>query len=332
MGLTEPPGGDGGRDAGAYVQRAPGPPPGGGNDQPANPQPAERAILTAFDTYEIVGLGILSYSNQDFNNFILALIRNPGLPEQVDDIVVECGNSLYQPILDRYIAGEAVPIAEVRKVWRNTTQPMCGFSAFYEQLFPLVRQVNLALPASRKLRVLAGDPPIDWSKVKDRQDLEGFGDRDAGIAAVVESEVLAKHRKALMIFGYRHLTHGGGGAVGTYERRGHPGITFVIVAHNGFDGEERLASWPIPSLAVIRGTWLADKVEARVDGYLYLGPRDQLLLEPIAARAILDTVYMAEMRQRLSVTGGAMSMDGIMREAADSSVFFARPRVKIRDQ
>ena len=157
--------------------------------------------------------------------------------------------------------------------------------------------------------MLAGDPPIDWSKVKDRQDLKAFGERDASIAAVVEREVLAKHRKALMIFGYRHLTHDGGGAVGTYERRGHPGVTFVIVAHNGFDGEERLASWPIPSLAVIRGTWLADKVEEKVDGYLYLGPRDQLLYEPVPARAILDTVYMAEMRRRLSVTGGPMGLN-----------------------
>jgi hypothetical protein len=314
------------------VQRAPGPPPGGGDDRPANPQPAEQATLAAFDTHDIVGLGILSYSNQDFNNFVLALVRNPGLPEKVDDIVVECGNSLYQPILDRYIAGEAVPIIEVRQVWRNTTQPMCGFSAFYEQLFPLVRQVNLALPPSRRLRVLAGDPPIDWSKVKDRQVLSAFGDRDASIADVMEREVLAKHRKALMIFGYRHLVHDGGGAVGTYERRGHPGVTFVIVAHNGFDGEERLASWPIPSLAVIKETWLAGKVQEKVDGYLYLGLRDQLLYEPVPARAILDTLYMAEMRRRQSVTGGPMGPDAILREAADTSVFFARPRVKIRDQ
>src|SRR5207342_1582460 len=79
VGQTEMPGGDGGPDRGAHVQRAPGPPPGSGDDRPANPQPAEQATLAVFDTHEIVGLGILSYSNQDFNNFILALIRNPGL-------------------------------------------------------------------------------------------------------------------------------------------------------------------------------------------------------------------------------------------------------------
>ena len=78
---------------------------------------------------------------------------------------VECGNSLYQPILDRYIAGDDVPLSEVRQLWRNTTQPMCGTSGFYEELFPLVRRINQKVPPEKKLRMLAGDPPIDWSKV-----------------------------------------------------------------------------------------------------------------------------------------------------------------------
>ena len=76
---------------------------------------------------------------KDVDDFILSLIRDPAFPAKVSDIEVECGNSLYQPVLDRYIAGEDVPFTEVRKVWRNTTQPMCGYSGFFEQLFPLVR-------------------------------------------------------------------------------------------------------------------------------------------------------------------------------------------------
>ena len=52
---------------------------------------------------------------KDLDDLIFALIRNPVFPEKVNDVVVECGNSLYQPILDRYIAGEDVPLAEARK-------------------------------------------------------------------------------------------------------------------------------------------------------------------------------------------------------------------------
>ena len=342
-----------GSPGGRSVSHAPSgaePPAPKGSD-PA-PQDARKAVLAAFADHEIVGMGILSYANQDFDDFILALIRDPAFPETVNDIVVECGNSLYQPVLDRYIAGQDVPLSEARYAWRNTTQPMCGLSAFYEELFPLVRRINQALPADKRLRVLAGDPPIDWGKARNDDDIRPFRDRDANIASVVEHEVLARHRKAVMIFGIRHLMHGGGGAVGMYERKlekgGGPHLTYVIMAHNGFGNhspltrfndelERRLASWPIPSLAALPGTWLANldygyffpgeaggsqEIAARVDGYLYLGPRAVLLNEPISAGAALDTAYIRELARRAAIGGRPVTPDMFLQRALDSTVFF----------
>jgi hypothetical protein len=139
-----------------------------------------------------------AHGSKDVDDYILSLIRHPGFPSKVNDIVVECGNSLYQGILDRYIAGEDVPPTEVQDVWRNTTQLMCCLSGFYEQLFPLVRQVNLGLPATKRIRVLAADPAFDWNKVKSGLDVPRD---DASIVSVMTKEVLAKKRKALMLFG-----------------------------------------------------------------------------------------------------------------------------------
>ena len=85
------------------------------------PEPAIPAILAAFDRYEVVAMPE-AHGMKDVDDFILSLIRDPAFPVKVNDIEVECGNSLYQPVLDRYIAGEDVPFTEVRKVWRNTTQ------------------------------------------------------------------------------------------------------------------------------------------------------------------------------------------------------------------
>src|SRR5690348_3788460 len=65
------------------------------------PEPAIPAILAAFDKYEVVALPAI-HERKDMDDFILTLIRNPGLPNKVQDIVVECGNSLYQGVLDRY--------------------------------------------------------------------------------------------------------------------------------------------------------------------------------------------------------------------------------------
>src|SRR5450432_316007 len=127
----------------------PAPNPKGSDPKPAD---AEKALLAAFDKYEVVGISA-AHCNKDLDDFILHLIRSPGLPSKVNVVAVECGNSLYQSTLDRYIAGADMPLAEIRQVWRNTTQPMCGVSGFYEELFPLVRRINQALPQEKKLRV-----------------------------------------------------------------------------------------------------------------------------------------------------------------------------------
>lgn len=357
----------------------PAPVPRGSNPVPGD---AESTLLAAFDRYEVVAMGA-AHGNKDLDDFILRLLRNPAFPGRVNDVVVECGNSLYQPTLDRYIAGGDVPLTEVREVWRNTTQLMCGVSGFYEELFPLIRRINEGLPPGKKFRVLAADPPVDWSRIGSARDY-GRGQflmqRDINIAAVMEKEVLAKHRKALMLFGTAHLFHVGDTAVGIYEK-GHPGATLVVADHIGFgnwtplakynsDFEARMASWPVPSLVVdLKGTWLADlldqtyssgnvmfgvadsgkllaapvkpkgtfaevpaeaeaKFSAMVDAYLYLGPRDQLLNEPVPAEVVLDKDYMAELERRAALMGGGPIADEANPEKIferDANPFFYDP-------
>jgi hypothetical protein len=186
--------------------------------QNAIPEPAIPAILQAFETFEVVGI-TAAHGEKDIDDFLLSLIRDPRFPASVNDIVVECGNVRYQPVLDRYITGEDVPFNEVQHVWRDTTvQQMCGASGFYEQLYPLVRSLNQRLPATSRLRIVAADPPIDWSKIRSYEDLTPFFDRDGSIASVMEREVLSKHRKALMLFGIFHLLHGGGPGKGMPSR------------------------------------------------------------------------------------------------------------------
>jgi hypothetical protein len=303
-------------------------------------KPAVPAILAAFDRYEVVGMSE-GHGMKDVDDFILSLIRNPAFSDKVNDIEVECGNSLYQPTLDRYIAGEDVPFAEVRKVWRNTTQPMCGTSGFFEELFPLVRAINQKAAPGKRLRVLAGDPPIDWDQVKSAQDISKFADRDATIASVMENEVLSKHHRALMLFGIFHLMHGAGVGAGnavTIYEKDYPNVTFVIGDLGSFDtnlpalSSSSFAGWPVPSIAPAKGTWLGalglshfypptvwtdkdcnvynefPKNEQKpmadlVDAFLYLGPQDLRLTEPMPADIALDADYMTELLRRETLAG-----------------------------
>jgi hypothetical protein len=293
------------------------------------PEDATKAILAAFDTYEVVGMNA-AHGNKDLDDFILHLVRDPDFPTKVNDITVECGNSLYQPILDRYIAGKDVSLLEVRPVWRNTTQLMCSVSGFYEALFPLVRRINQKLSPERRLRVLAGDPPLDWSKVKDKSEV--MLDRDASAASVMQKEVLSKHRKALMLFGTFHLFHtndvapvGLESAVQRYEKY-YPHVTLVIAdqlvfvnstdlaKYTNSELESRMASWPVPSLGLnVEGTWLADLDKTyfskMVDAYLYLGPTDLLLAEPRSAEIFSNKDYVAELQRRARIIGDEMTSD-----------------------
>ena len=300
------------------------------------PEPAVSAILAAFDKYEVVGMPE-AHGMKDQDDFILSLIRNPSFPDKVNDIEVECGNSLYQDVLDRYIAGQNVPFTEVQKVWRNTTQSMCGTSGFFEQFFPLVRAINRKLPPEKRLRVLAGDSPIDWDQVKSTEDYNKFLNRDVIVASVMEQEVLSKHRKALMLFGMFHLFHGAPNAVSIYEKK-YPNVTFIISdtaffsAGSAASSENPFIGWQSPSLAKIRNTWIAGlgldrfyppplfvdqdcnaknefpkelqkSMGEMVDAILYLGPQDLRLKEQMPADIALDTDYRAELQRRENLAG-----------------------------
>ena len=140
------------------------PPPPATRANSPKPKPAQKAVLDLFQKYEVVGMSE-AHGEKDLDDFILALIRNPEFPNKVNDIAVECGNSRYQPILDRYIAGEDVSLTEVRLVWRDTTQCQSfGLSSFCEEFFPLVRQINKTLPQEKKLRVLAAILPLTGAR------------------------------------------------------------------------------------------------------------------------------------------------------------------------
>ncbi len=161
---------------------------------------------------------------------------------------------------------------------------------------------------------------------------------DASAASVMEKEVLAKHRKALMLFGTFHLLRGvGGSAVSIYEKD-YPNVTLVISELGIFETDlatlsgSRFASWPIPSLARAKGTWLGameldnflppatridqdcnvrhefpkmlqKPMEDLVDAFLYLGPQDLRLRERLPADIALDATYRMELQKAGAMFG-----------------------------
>jgi hypothetical protein len=239
-------------------------------------QPAEDGIFAAFDTHPLVGLG----DQHDLANelaFYGRLVRDPRFAASVGNVVVEFGASQHQDILDRYLNGQDVPYAELSKVWRNTVAfdpaPGVGYQTFFAQ----VREVNLPLPADKRIRVVLSEPPIDWPSIKTKEAWQRIYDqRDSHAAKVITQEILDRGKKALVIYGHGHLLaspwpstwpqpSAGTAVLGEIVERSHPGALYVVIPYGGYKPAgcsaaiEARMKWPKRVLiAPIRGTSLQD--------------------------------------------------------------------------
>jgi hypothetical protein len=295
------------------------------------PLNAVTGLLDAFEQTPLVALGE-RHSLQELADFLVALLHHPRFPETVQAIVVEFGNARYQPLIDRFIDGEPVANHDLRPVWRDAFSWAAMDAPIYEQFFRSVRAINRTLPPARHIRVLLGDPPINWQTVQGWHDIHPFIQRDQHFANVVEREILLHKRRALLVAGILHFARTAHqtasdrpNVVDLLDAR-FPGMTTVIVPHVGFSHrnaelEPRLAAWPIPALAWVAGTWLGDlnprilfaagqPIEAAdryagqrlrdvADGYLYLGPRATLTRSyPNPAIYRGDAAYLSELDRR----------------------------------
>jgi hypothetical protein len=317
---------------------------------PAVPADPITAIVDAFRTHAIVALGEGDHGNQEGHEFRLALIRDPRFATFVNDIVVEFGNSLYQQTIDRYVLEEAdVPYGQLRKIWENTTQPFVTFDLpIYGQFFDAVRSLNRTLPPQRRVRVLLGDPPIDWDKVRTKADAAKWLARRGRFPVdLIRREVLARNRRALLIYGDMHFQRrnldfnysesDGLTIVGQLERGSTGTPVFTVWTNTSADLEQvqDVSGWPIPSLALTRGTVLGardftfyyrfggDRVRTengalvpiprnewrtlpmadQFDAILYLGPPSAITHRGLSPALCGDSAYLKMRIGRLELFG-----------------------------
>jgi hypothetical protein len=175
----------------------------------AVPEPPTSGILASFDRSNIVLLGETHYSQPE-HSVINSLIADPAFADRVRTIAVEFGNARYQKILDRWIAGKKVPYKQVRRVWEDTTQGAFWRAPLYARFYSYVRARNRGLPAAKRLRILLGDPPIDWKKVRTSTQLDYWlMQRDPFFAYGLQKNLAAGGGTTLVIVGAAHVLRSG---------------------------------------------------------------------------------------------------------------------------
>lgn len=231
------------------------------------PENATKAVVRAFQTHDIVMLGEF-HGNKQLYEWLRQLVATPAFADRVDDIVMEFGNSLYQKSVDEYVSGKNVPIEKVERAWRNTVGGIGPPSPVSEWLYLAVREANMKRRGKHQMRVLCGDPYIDWDKVQTMQDVNPYlAHRDDWYAQVVKDEVIAKHHRALLIMGSTHFLRNyriGPVVTATIEPelRQAGAKTYLIVAGTntigGYDDiDHRFDSWKAQAIAPATG-WLGE--------------------------------------------------------------------------
>jgi hypothetical protein len=241
---------------------------------PATPIDAASAILEAFKTHSLVALGD-AHGNMPGEAFQLALVRDPRFPTVVNDVVIEFGNSRHQGVIDRYVNSEDVPIDLQRLPWLDTTQQHVA-SLDIPQVVQAIRAVNAALPPARRLRVLLAEPPIPWDSLRTGEDVRKWNqgplaNRDAFAVDLLRREVLSKNRRALLLFGAGHFFRKViNQSMVTILEEGNKFKVFTIWTNAAADMsaiQPDVATWPVPSLTLLRNTVLG-----RADLSLFFGP------------------------------------------------------------
>jgi hypothetical protein len=298
------------------------------------------AALTAFESHRLVAVGEV-HGLQEHHDALAELLTDPRLPRVVDDVVVEFGNALYQATMDRFTAGFPVDNADLRQVWRNTTQsPLATWDApVYEHVYRTIRAVNTLLQPHKRIRVLLGDPPIDWSKITSRDELVTFlMQRDTHAASVIAREVLKKGRRALICYGAGHLLHGSTIEQQTGER---PYVIATLVALSGDPGglARRLSQYPRRTVIPTSDAWLGSfdagnvfpapspspsgepinrmcgiPLGSVIDAGLYVGQPKDLTVSRENPAIYLDPAYWTELQRRNALYGGVINLDSYRQE------------------
>jgi hypothetical protein len=313
----------------------------GSRDAAADPRPQDalKCLLDALGRFPLVAVGD-RHGLQEIHDVLTALLFHPELPRHLTDVVVEFGNARYQDQADRFVLeGRPVADTDLQQIWRYTVGGGVLWDApAYAQFFRTVRAVNWMRAPGRRLRVLLGDPPLDPARVRgagDKDYLLGLArQRDAHYAGVVEREVLARGRRALLFAGSGHLLRGirdnfKQPNAATLVEKQRPGKLFVadpLILPPGAAGDGLLrrvqastADWGRPSCALLAGTWLgaltessrpwvngmayraADAAAARygaqADAVLYLGSGEALTASRADPAIYRSGDYAAQLRR-----------------------------------
>ncbi|PAW10576.1 hypothetical protein B6K85_10810 [Vibrio sp. V1B] len=298
-------------------------------------KPADAAILKAFEQHSFVGIGDYHW-NDAFLRYATELVSTDAFSDQVTHIVVEFGNAKYQPVLDKYLAGEEVSESQLNEVLRGSIYFMAWMPDAYINFFKAIRARNLLLPEGKKIQVHLAEAPFEWDGVADAKVWKQAAQSKTDYFYQIAQERIEHNEKALLIFGAFHLvnapkdyvtkTQASAWPLATRLEQAFPDSTYLIWPMTEPEVVQTFHNVKSPALLEVTNSPIEplrfidllpkaryklaamDKMDAPVgelfDAFLYLGENARSTVFPREVMA--DREWVNEMQRRVDLIGGKM--------------------------
>jgi hypothetical protein len=264
-------------------------------------------LTEKFNTFKVIGLDEGPHGTLQCHAFIRNLFDDMKFCSTLDYIIVEFVNVDFQSTLDRFINGEEITLEQIQNIWRHTTQSHTPLfeSPVYLQLLETVREVNKRLPMNNSIRVLAGDPAMDWSGVKTRTEyIQRLSQRDVWPSELAIQYGIKADKNVLVIFGGMHLLKTSDPkkdstrwTIPYYINQKYPNSMFTIGLLNS-----QASSMETNEIAV--GYICESKnspMEGLYDAYYYVGPSKKFIRSD---PGLIDRNYWTILNERSKIVWG----------------------------
>jgi hypothetical protein len=188
------------------------------------------SVASAFDTHQFVFIGS-THGGKKSHDFLLCVLSRPSFQRRATDILVEWGNPVHQALVDRYLIKlDPLPISSLKPVWFDTDAPkLWGRLPLIPEFYEAVRSINSQLDPPRRIRVIGGCEPIDWSTVKTAADVAMYPFKNNWAAHVITEHFAPDPaRRLLVVYGEAHIYHDGGNMMNRLYASIDRGALFVV--------------------------------------------------------------------------------------------------------
>ncbi|WP_221797077.1 hypothetical protein [Oceanobacter mangrovi] len=184
----------------------------------------------------LLALGDIHGSEKPMD-YLLQQLQQPTIARQIDNIVVEFGNSRYQQLADDYVlAGMDIPPQQLNRIWRETLYFMAWQTPQYIRLIEYLRQYNGS--HSHHIRLVLAEPVFDWNRITRDEWNELTVTREASYQHIIQTEVVDKNESAVLLFGSFHQMKE------PIEVQGKEGKFVSVVARLVQQGIKVITVWP----------------------------------------------------------------------------------------